>query len=209
MISKKYFLPNNAVVFSKIKKIKWNRCAFFLHLTQIITMNHNVKTLVFKCLDMLPSRLGYKVYHQLQNLSENKDVDLKIKSTESTFHEFVKITEELKIAIGQKSVIEIGSGWLPIFPYFLLFVGKVRNVFSFDLNEHYQKKSIASFNSLFSKNYKVSIAIPSDSKYNLPEGLHYFPRQNIIDTVLPDCEIVFSRFVLEHVTPRDILEMHR
>jgi hypothetical protein len=172
-------------------------------------MNHNVKTFVFKCLDLLPSSLGYKVYHQLQNLSENKHVDSKIKSTESTFNEFVKITEELKIAIGQKSVIEIGSGWLPIFPYFLLFVGKVKTVFSFDLNEHYQKNAIASFNSLFSKNYKVSIDVPVDSKYNLPEGLSYFPCQNIINTVLPDCEIVFSRFVLEHVTPSDILDMHR
>ena len=79
------------------------------------------------------------MHHQLQNLLENKVLYVRINRTENTYHEFVKICEAIKIDINQKSIIEIGSGWLPIFPYFLLYLGKVKKVFSFDLNEHYQK----------------------------------------------------------------------
>lgn len=172
-------------------------------------MNHQAKTFVFKCLNILPSAFGYKIYHQLQNFSENKDVNRKILSTESTFNEFVKICDSLKIAIHQKSIIEIGSGWLPIFPYFLLYVGKVKNVFTFDLNSHYQKKAIANFNTLFAKNYDVIVDSRIDNRFNLPSGIDYFPCQNIINSNILDADIVFSRFVLEHVTPTDIYEMHK
>ena len=184
--------------------------AFFIHLTQIIAMNHNVRTIVFKCLDLLPDYLGRKIHHQLQNLSENKVLyDVRIKRTQNTFDEFVKICDTIKINLNQKSIIEIGSGWLPIFPYFLLYVGKVKNIFSFDLNEHYQKKRIANFNSIFSKNYNTKVEPLNNNKYNLPEGIHYCPGENIIISKIPEADIVVSRFVLEHVDPTDIVEMHQ
>lgn len=44
--------------------------------------------------------------------------------------------------------------------------------------------------------------------YHLPEGIIYYPGQNIIQAQLPAANIVFSRFVLEHVTPDDMLAMH-
>ncbi|WP_309640598.1 hypothetical protein [Flavobacterium sp.] len=172
-------------------------------------MNHNVRTIVFRCLDLLPDNVGRKMHHQLQNLLENKVLYVRIKRTENTFDEFVKICEAIKIDLNQKSIIEIGSGWLPIFPYFLLYLGKVKNVFSFDLNEHYQKKRIANFNSIFSKNYNTTIDALFNSKYNLPDGVHYYPGENIINSKIPDADIVVSRFVLEHVAPNDIFEMHQ
>lgn len=172
-------------------------------------MNHNFRTIVFRCLDLLPDNLGCKMHHQLQNLLENKVLYVRINRTENTYHEFVKICEAIKIDINQKSIIEIGSGWLPIFPYFLLYLGKVSAVFSFDLNKHYQKKRIANFNSIFSKNYNATIDPLPLSKYNLPAGVHYYPGVNIINSEIPDADIVVSRFVLEHVTPDDIFEMHQ
>lgn len=172
-------------------------------------MNHKTKTQIFKFLDVLPSRLGYKIYHLLQNFSENKNLDFSIKSTESTYETFASICRELKIEVKDKSVIEIGSGWLPITPYFLKYLSKVKNIFTFDLNEHYQKKSLLELNNRFSKIYDINIQPKKGSKYNLPEGIKYFPLQNIINAEIPSAEIVFSRFVLEHVTPEDIFAMHK
>ena len=206
---KKCWIAAPLVLTEILKKPNERNSHFFLYLNQISFMNHRIKTFIFKCLDFLPSTIGYKIYHILQNFSENKDVNRKIHSTESTFNEFVKICDTLKITINQKSIIEIGSGWLPIFPYFLLYLGKVKKVFSFDLNEHYQKKAISSFNTLFAKNYNVVIDATTDNRFNLPSGIDYFPCQNIINSNITDADIVFSRFVLEHVTPSDIFEMHK
>lgn len=172
-------------------------------------MNHNIRRVVFKCLDLLPEDLGRGIHHQLQNLLENKLIYVRIKRTESTFNEFVRICNAVKIDFNQKSIIEIGSGWLPIFPYFLLYTGKVKTVFGFDLYEHYQKKRIARFNAIFSKLYNKTIEPLPNSKYNLPEGIDYRPCENIIHTTIPDADIVVSRFVLEHVPPNEIFEMHR
>lgn len=172
-------------------------------------MRHYFKTYIFKTLDILPNKLGYYIYHKLQYLSENKSLDLKIKSTESSYNTFNAICSELKIDVQNKSVIEIGSGWLPIIPYFFKYKNDTKNVYSFDINKHYQKKSISKLNSVFSQKYDCTIHPKENCKFNLPEGVNYYPLENIINTEIPDAEIVFSRFVLEHVTAEDIYEMHK
>jgi len=172
-------------------------------------MNHKVKTSIFKFLSLLPSNLGVKLYHFLQNFSENKNLNVKIKSSEDTFNTFLSICKQLNININNKSVIEIGSGWLPIMPYFFLYKGKASEVYTYDLNKHYQKKSIEHLNTVFSKEYDQEIYPLKSDAFGLPKGVNYFPSQNIIKAGIPKVEIVFSRFVLEHVTPNDILEMHK
>ncbi|WP_281634379.1 hypothetical protein [Flavobacterium luteolum] len=171
-------------------------------------MKHYVKTYIFKALSTLPHSLGSKIYHQLQNVSENKNIEGKLKSTENTFNSLGSIFSSLKIDLQNKSAIEIGSGWLPISPYILIHKYKLKNVYTFDINKHYQTKNILRFNSLFSKIYNCDITA-SNNQYSLPENVHYFPFQNIIDAEIPKADIVFSRFVLEHVTPEDIKEMHK
>lgn len=170
-------------------------------------MNHHFRKIAFKCLDVLPERLGRSIHHTLQNLLENKLIYVRIKGTENTYNAFVKICEAAKIDFNEKSVIEIGSGWLPIFPYFLLYNGKVKTVFTYDLFEHYQKKRIARFNQIFTQKYNTDIAVTNNT-YNLPGGIHYHP-QDIVTASIPDCDIVVSRFVLEHVAPDDMLAMHQ
>lgn len=171
-------------------------------------MNHKIKTSVFQFLSFLPNPLGVKLYHKLQYFSENKNLNLKIKSSENTFNSFLAIGKLLKIEPENKSIIEIGSGWLPIIPYLFIFKGKAKQVYTYDLNEHYQENSIVDFNAVFSKEYNLIIDTQKKGKYSLPKELVYFPLQNIITAAIPKAQIVFSRFVLEHVTPEDIAEMH-
>ncbi|SFC56209.1 class I SAM-dependent methyltransferase [Flavobacterium phragmitis] len=171
-------------------------------------MKHYVKTYIFKTLSILPNSLGSKIYHQLQNFSENKNVEGKLKNTENTLNTLGSIFSNLKIDLQNKSAIEIGSGWLPISPYILIHKFKLKDVYTFDINKHYQTKKIQSFNYLFSKIYNCDITV-KNNQYSLPENVHYYPFQNIIDAEIPKVDIVFSRFVLEHVTPEDIIEMHK
>lgn len=172
-------------------------------------MNHKIKTSIFKFLNVLPANVGMHLYHFLQNFSENKNLTVKIKSSEDTFNTFLQIYEKLNIKIKDSAVIEIGSGWLPIMPYFFIYKGKTKNVFTYDLNTHYQKKSIEYFNTVFSKEYNQTIDPLKNNRYSLPEGVNYYPSQNIIKAEIPKVDVVFSRFVLEHVTPEDIFEMHK
>lgn len=172
-------------------------------------MNHQIKTSIFKFLALLPANLGMHLYHFLQNFSENKNLDIKINSSKDTFEQAKKILATAKESFAQKTVLEIGSGWLPIMPYFFVYEGDAKEVYTYDLNAHYQSKAIANFNAIFSSRFSKSITASKTSTYPLPESVHYFPKQNIIAASLPKQAIVFSRFVLEHVTPEDIIAMHR
>lgn len=172
-------------------------------------MKHYIKTSIFKTLSILPNSLGSKIYHQLQNVSESKNVEIKLKSTENTLNALGSIFSSLNVELQNKSAIEIGSGWLPISPYILIQKYKLKDIYTFDINQHYQTKNILKFNSLFSKTYNYDIVVDKKKQYPLPKNVHYYPSQNIIDAEIPEADIVFSRFVLEHVTPEDITEMHK
>lgn len=171
-------------------------------------MNHKIKTSIFKFLSLLPGNSGMSLYHVLQEFSENKNLDVKMKSSEETFKHFQNLCHSLQIAVEGKSVLEIGSGWLPIMPYLFLYKGAVANVHTYDLNQHYQKKAIAHFNGVFEQNYGVPIKPSSQNTFNLPEQVVYHPSQNVIHDTLAPVNVVFSRFVLEHVTPKDLEDMH-
>lgn len=171
-------------------------------------MHHKVKTGIFKALDILPSALGTGLYHYLQRFSENSNLEHKVNSTEKTFAELERICSALNIKLEGQNVIEIGSGWLPLIPYFFRFKAKSGIVHTYDLNAHYQRKSIESLNTIFAQKYGQLVTPSSNSKLALPEGVAYHPSENLIHSTLPNATIVFSRFVLEHVRPEDIKAMH-
>ena len=135
-------------------------------------------------------------------------MDFKIRSSHNTFRTFQTITREHGIEIKDRVVTELGSGWLPIMPYFFRYKGKAKKVETFDLNRHYQRKNIEKLNEVFSQEYGVEIRKNKDSAYSLPEGIKYYSNSNILDYDLTDCDLVFSRFVLEHVKPETIKSMH-
>lgn len=171
-------------------------------------MNHKIKTGIFKLLDVLPSRIGFGIYHYLQHFSENSNLGYKVKSTEATFNELQRICIQTGIELKDQPILEIGSGWLPLIPYFFRYKAQSGTVHTYDLNTHYQKKSILELNAIFSQQYKNLVVPDPENKFGLPAGVDYHGSENLIHAKLPEVKIIFSRFVLEHVRPEDIRSMH-
>ena len=168
----------------------------------------NAKTYLFQLLDKFPKNMGDKLYHKIEEMLSGKNINLKIEESKNTYFDFEKLTELLQIPISGKTLIEIGSGWLPIMPYFFKYFEKMRAVETYDLNKHYNHNSIRELNNSFSQKFGVNIETANGRKYPLPEAIRYHPNTNLIHAKLPVAEIVFSRFVLEHVSPLDIKNIH-
>jgi predicted SAM-dependent methyltransferase len=169
-------------------------------------MKHTTKTKFFKGLSILPNRLGYSIYHLLQNIGGNQSFDSKVKSTKNTYEKVVEILSKNNISLLDKKIAELGSGWVPIFPYQLIIDGKAKKVDTYDINEHFNNKEIEQLNSFSVSNN--DIVFEKKGKYNLLKGVSYFPKTNICHGDLKDIDLVLSRFVLEHVTPKDLFEIH-
>ena len=169
-------------------------------------MNHKLKTTIFKALDLLPNALGYLIYHKLQEATSKLKIEDKIKSTENSYNVIKKILSVHNIHIENKTIIEIGSGWAPILPYLLVYEAKVKKVFTYDKNKHYQKKAIKQLNKIFKVKYTKTNNSVTESILN--ENVEYFPYSDVTNGLLSDADLVISRFVLEHVSPKDIEGMH-
>ena len=173
-----------------------------------MSLKLNAKTFLFQLLDKIPEKMGDKLYHKIQELFSGRNINLKIEASKNTYFDFQRLTGLLKIPISGKTLIEIGSGWLPIMPYFFKYLGKMGAVETYDLNKHYNQNSIRELNRLFSQKFGVNVETANGGKYPLPKAIKYHPNTNLIHAKLPDAEIVFSRFVLEHVSPLDIKNIH-
>lgn len=169
---------------------------------------HKAKTGLLKILDKLPESMGYKGYHFFQKKLGKVNLDQQIDSSYSSYQTFLRLTEKLEIPVKDKRFLEIGSGWLPIMPYFFKFLSKAREVYTFDLNMHYESDKIKELNTRFSEEYRLEISEESDSQFSLPTGIHYFPKTDLNKIELPQVDVVFSRFVLEHVEPEAMKMMH-
>lgn len=170
-------------------------------------MKLKAKKALFLLLDKLPEKWGFIFYHFSQNTFGNQNLNLKIQSNLKSYETLKKILKELGFKLKNKSVLEVGSGWLPLMPYFIKFLGEAREVVSVDLNKHYNAKSIKSLNTFFSR--KFDIRVEGNGKFQLPNGISYFPNTDINTLKGVKADFVFSRFVLEHVTPKDLVEMHK
>lgn len=167
------------------------------------------KNFLFRVLDKLPEDIGFRSYHYLQKKAGQVSVDQQIARTTSSYRDFLRLTEKLEIPIQGKKILEIGSGWLPLLPYFFKFLGKAEAVYTYDLNRHFDPEKIKRLNKLFSDKFGHEVSEQASAGYALPEDIRYFPNTDISKAVLPPVTVVFSRFVLEHVEPQAILEMHR
>ena len=165
------------------------------------------KNALFKLLEMLPPNAGFAIYHYLQKLLSGDKILQKIKSTESSYSHLVEIANRLKVGIEGKDVMEIGSGWLPLMPYHFLFRGAAKRVFTYDINKHYSSRSIKKLNEIYKKKFEVDFEV--QPPFFLPETLRYFPNTNLSKETSLQADIVFSRFVLEHVHPEDIYAIHQ
>ncbi len=168
-------------------------------------MNNKTKTFIFKTLSFLPGNLGYILYHNLQNISQSNNLEIKLKSAEKTFNELKNICLTHSIQLKDKTILEIGSGWIPSLPYLFLYNASVKKVLTYDINKHYQEKNLRRFNQLFAKKKNVVLKIEKNS---LPKEIQYFPNENVINCKDKNVDLIFSRFVFEHVSPKDILLIH-
>lgn len=166
-----------------------------------------LKSAVFQILDVLPDSWGYAIYHELQKKTDTLGLQGKIGLAQNTFNQFLKISKELNIEIAGKKLVEIGSGWLPLMPYFFKYHGKVACIDTYDLNKHYDAKQIAKLNNYFSREFELDIC--NKGSYNLPKVINYYPETDLTKVSQIEPDIVFSRFVLEHVNPEDLKLMHQ
>lgn len=169
-------------------------------------MKHTVKTKIFKTISLFPDRLGYFLYHFLQNVGSKVTLENKIQSTNNTFETVKRILLKNDIKLQDSKIAELGSGWVPVFPYQLIFEGNAKCVDTYDINEHYNEKEILKLNEYFSKQYDFKTN--EKKKYSLAKGVNYFPKTDICDGNLKDINLVLSRFVLEHVPPNEIIKIH-
>ncbi|WP_209310019.1 methyltransferase domain-containing protein, partial [Salinimicrobium oceani] len=129
-------------------------------------------------------------------------------SNEGSYKVLIKLLHQGGVILEGKRVLEIGSGWAPVMPYFMLYQGKAKSVATFDLNRHFSKKNTERLNEVFIEEYAIHVAPELSNTYKLPKNINYHPETDLTKVDLPETEIVFSRFVLEHVKPEDILKMH-
>lgn len=170
-------------------------------------MKHSTKTRIFKVLLILPNRLGYGIYHFLQSIGRNHTLEHKMRSTKNSYEKVIEILNKNNISLENMKIAELGSGWVPIFPYKLIIEGNAKKVDTYDVNEHFNRKEIRQLNAFYGS--KSGVVFEKKGKYNLLKGVSYFPNTNICDGEIQDVDLVLSRFVLEHVTPSDLLEIHR
>lgn len=170
-------------------------------------MNHKSKTVLFKCLDVLPRQFGFYLYHKLQELFAKDTIDYKIESTRKSLETISRILDKNGIELKSKHIIELGSGWLPILPYLLKYDSNANRVDTYDINKHYKLSEIVKLNALFSKKYGVP-ASTFEGVFQLPKGIRYFPYTDICNGDFMDTDLVVSRFVLEHVPTESIIKIH-
>ena len=169
-------------------------------------MRKILRKYIFLVLDKLPNFLGNIVYHKIQEYC-NVSLEKTNSANKNSFVKTKNILKNIGFDLKEKNIIEIGSGWRPIMPYYFKYFGNCGTVFTYDINQHYNKKWIRQLNQFFLQEYKIKVS-PRESL--LPNFVKYFPNKNIIDEDLSQrIDLIFSRFVLEHVKPADLLQMHQ
>jgi hypothetical protein len=171
-------------------------------------INSTLKTAFFKAIDLLPASIGYAIYHQVQERLTSSFLG-KIEANARSYTELTKILASQGITIQGKNILEIGSGWMPLMPYHFKVDGGCNKVYTFDINDHYQNKYIDQLNAHYKAAGKLNFDVVKTGLH-LPDFIDYRPHGNVITADLPaDVDIIFSRFVLEHVTPKDMVAMHK
>ena len=169
-------------------------------------MNNKIKTLIFKYLSLFPREIGNYLYHKIQNKNQANNLNLKLISAKDTFNELEKLCSFLKIDLKEKTILEIGSGWVPSLPYLFLYKSFAKKIITYDINKHYQEHNLKNFNELFESKYNVLLNV--DEK-NLPLEVEYIPNCNVSDCKDQSVDVVFSRFVFEHVPTEEIKNIHQ
>lgn len=166
-------------------------------------MKNKTKSRIFNLLDVLPKKLGYFIYHKLQIITL-KNVELYAKTNKASFSQIQKILHENNVDLKSENIIEIGSGWFPLMPLIFKEKFEVNSIYTYDINRHYNEERILNSTKLFCKTLKIS------ASKKLPYFVKYYPNISIQEASIDyDPKLVYSRFVLEHIPPKELLEIHQ
>lgn len=169
---------------------------------------HKIKTITLKLLDIMPNKLGYFLYHQLQRKSFN-NLEIKIKANENSYKVIKKILKQETIELNRNNVLEIGSGWFPLMPYLLKINENINKIYTYDINCHYSNNRILRVDNYYNANNKYNFEYSIKNGYKLPSFIEYYPNQNIINSKIhSNIKLFFSRFVLEHIQLEDLKKIH-
>lgn len=169
---------------------------------------HQLKTFVLKTLDILPKKLGFYFYYKIQSRSF-KSIEKFVQPNLASYDTITSILKEKSIHLKNKTILEIGSGWIPMLAYFLKVNGEIDKVYTYDINKHYKQKNLDNCFNYIKSNYKTNIKPIKQGEYTLPDFIEYHPFTNVINAKLTnDIDLVISRFVLEHITPEDLAAIH-
>lgn len=175
-------------------------------------MNYKVKLFIFKFLSFLPKGFGNFLYHYSQKLIQRNKIIYKINSSEASYKTAVNILAKNNISISNKNMLEIGSGWAPIIPYFFVYYSSIKKVFTFDINKHYDTYSIKKLNTYFNNKLTDDTSLVIDYKNKLPPFINYFPHTNLASSkciINKEIDLIFSRNTLEHIPPNEIYKIHQ
>ncbi len=172
-------------------------------------MKNKLKILLFKILDIIPQKLAYPLYHKIQSFSGSITSTTRIKSGENTYNRLIDVCNKLHINLKGNEILEIGSGWSPILPYFFIYKSNVKQVLTYDINEHYQKSTILKLNDDFSKLYGINIDTNKKNKFGLSKNIEYYPLKDLTKIQIPKVDTVFTRYVLSHMLTDDVIKLHK
>jgi hypothetical protein len=174
-------------------------------------MNHDLKRNLLTLLEMFPPPVGDSLYHFLQRVGGRFDFDKVVRSQASTYDKLISTLRSLDFELQGSEVFEIGTGWLPVVPYHMIFSGKCRSVISYDKVCHFSPRRALELQRFF----EIAYSIPRSSfewkdAYSVPREFTYYPREDVTVKLAngKTADLVFTRFVLEHVPEREIVGLH-
>lgn len=189
-------------------------------------MDWRMKAVVQGVLSRVPG--GTMVNDQLQRIAGGRrdggaHVDAKV---EADWLVHQTILRDLRFRIQDRVVLEIGTGWLPVFPLCYALAG-ARRCYTYDLNRHLHFASIrrtlvrlerhlgaiagatAEAESVVKARWQRLMQAGEGEQLLAAAGIEYRAPFDACATALPDASValVFSNSVLEHVSPRVLVPL--
>src|SRR5690606_5229568 len=118
-----------------------------------MSLKLQLKEWLFKILDVLQAKHGYFLYNKIQEAVNGENMLQRVKSNERSYDTLQRLLKTTDHKLEGKKILEIGSGWAAVMPYFMLFHGKAQSVATFDLNRHFSEKNNKQLLEVFSMKY--------------------------------------------------------
>ena len=77
-----------------------------------MNIKSTIKTTLLNVIDLMPSNVGYMLYHELQK-RVTSSTSSKVESNYNSYKTIERLLSEAEV-ISRKTILEVGSGWMPI-----------------------------------------------------------------------------------------------